>query len=111
MDLKETLTRKLRAVFPDGLERKRVWTILEAYGGEEGEQEPERVRLAILKLSGAEPKRIETYTQLAKQDFRDIIAWAEYPRQSKRWSLPEGPRRRRLVEADRAEYEAWLSEE
>ncbi len=35
--------------------------------------------------------------------------WAEYPRQSKKRSMPDGPEKQKLVEADRAGYEEWLN--
>jgi hypothetical protein len=109
MNLKKILTRKLRALFPEEQQRAEVLATLEAYGVEKHEQEPDRVRLAVLKLSGGDLKQIKRYTEFAKQDFRDILTWAEYPRQSKKWSMPDGPNKRKLVEADRAEYEDWLS--
>ena len=89
--------------------RDEVKSILDTYGTEEYEQEPFRVRLAILKLSHTDLEEIKRTTNLAKQDFRDILTWAEYPRQSKKWSMPDGPKKQKLIEADRAEYEAWLS--
>lgn len=109
MDRKEILARKLKALFPEEHERAQVLATLETYGAGKHEQEPDRVRLAVLKLSGGDLKQIQRYTAFAKQDFRDILTWAEYPRQSKKWSMPDGPKKRKLVEADRAEYEDWLS--
>ncbi|MBV1882775.1 MAG: hypothetical protein KUG82_14140 [Pseudomonadales bacterium] len=47
-------------------------------------------------------------TKYAKEDFRDILSWAEYPRQSKKWSLPDGPKKQQIVDADRVEFEEWL---
>ena len=109
MDYKSILTRKLRSLFPDKEKRNEVKTILDTYGIEGYEQEPLRVRLAILKVSGSDLEEIKRMTALAKQDFRDILAWAEYPRQSKKWSMPEGPKKLKLIDADRAEYNTWLS--
>ena len=43
-------------------------------------------------------------TKYAKEDFRDILSWAEYPRQSKKWSLPDGPKKQKIVDADRVEF-------
>lgn len=83
--------------------------ILESYGTEKYEKEPDRVRLAILKLSGSDLEQIKRTTNIAKQDYRDVLAWAEYPRQSKIIQrLPEGPEKQKIVKADRAEYEEWL---
>ena len=109
MDYEAILSRKLRSLFPEEEQRNEVKAILDTYGVERYEQEPFRVRLAILKLSDSNLEEIKRTTNFAKQDFRDILTWAEYPRQSKKWSIPDGPRKQRAIEADRAEYEAWLS--
>lgn len=86
-------------------ERNVVIEILNTYGIESYEQEPYRVRPAILKLSGPDIEEIKKTTTFAKQDYRDILTWAEYPGQSKKWSMPDGPKKQKLVEADRKEYE------
>jgi hypothetical protein len=54
MNLKKILTRKLRALFPEEQQRAEVLATLEAYGVEKHEQELDRVRLAVLKLSGGD---------------------------------------------------------
>jgi hypothetical protein len=109
MDYESILTRKLRSLFPDKEKRNEVETILDTYGIEEYEQEPLRVRLAILKVSDSDLEEIKRTTVLAKQDFRDILTWAEYPIQSKKWSMPEGLKKQKFIDADRAEYKTWLS--
>lgn len=82
--------------------------ILDTYGTASHEQESSRVKLAILKLAGNNKKEVEKYTAYAKQDFRDILSWAEYPRQSKLRAITEGPDKEKLTREDRAEYESWL---
>ncbi|MEJ1355999.1 MAG: hypothetical protein RNU03_01380 [Candidatus Sedimenticola sp. (ex Thyasira tokunagai)] len=67
------------------------------------------MKLAILKLAGSDLKEIEKYTETAKQDYRDVLTWAEYPRQSKKWSMPDGPKKNNLIEADKEEYDKWLN--
>ena len=109
MDYEAILTRKLISLFPDEKRRNEVKAVLDTYGTEVYEKEPLRVRLAILKLSGSDPDEIKRTTDFAKQDYRDILSWAEYPRQSKKWSMPDGPKKKKLIEADRTEYEDWLS--
>ena len=42
-----------------------------------------RVRLAILKLANGNLETLAEQTTIASQDFRDVVAWAEYPRWSK----------------------------
>ena len=109
MDNEKLLAQKLTSLFPDPKEKEAVSEILSAYGIEKHEQEPFRVRLAILKLSGTDIEEIKKTTTYAKKDFRDILSWAEYPRQSKNWSMPEGPKKLKLEEADKREYEEWLN--
>jgi len=53
-------------------------------------------------VSGGDLKQIQKYTEFAKEDFRDILIWAEYPRQSKKWSMPDGPKKRKLAEAEQS---------
>lgn len=109
MDKTEILGRKLIALFPEQKTRNMVNSIFDGYGVERHEQEAVRVKLAILKLAGSDLDEIKKMTNHAKADFRDVIAWAEYPRQSKKWSMPDGPKKNKLIIADRQEYEQWLS--
>ncbi len=111
MDYPALLEHKLKVLFPDKRERKTVYSILESYGDEDYEREAGRVRLAILKLSADDMENVQKHTKMAKQDYRDVLFWAEFPRQSKTWSMPEGEKKRRLIKADEDEYEAWLSEQ
>ena len=108
MNHSELLGKKLFNSFPDESIRAKVRAILETYGSEKDQQEPNRVRLAILKLAGTEVPEIEKWAGLAKEDFRDILTWAEYPRQSKKWSA-KGAEKEQLIEADLNEYQAWLN--
>jgi hypothetical protein len=108
MDTDQILSQKIQSLFPNQQTSISARVILYAYGTEDHEQEPTRVRLAILKLSGNDLDGLKKMTEFAKQDFRDILAWAEYPRQAKRSSMPDGPDKNKLIETDRAEYEEWL---
>lgn len=109
MDYEAILSRKLRALFSDKGNRDHAKTILDTYGLEDYEREPVRVRLAVLKLSGSDVQEIKRTIESARQDYRDVLAWAEYPRQSKHWKMPDSPAKQRLIEADRDEYEKWLN--
>jgi hypothetical protein len=61
-------------IFPRALER---------LGVEPYELERERVQLAILKLSEGDIGRLQRYVEVAKADYRDVLAWAEYPEQTR----------------------------
>ena len=102
------LSRKLEVLFPNKSARQQVNILLGSYGMEACEKEPDRVRMAVLKLSGSDLDKMRHYTQRAKQDYRDILAWAEYPRQCNHWSLADGPEKAELRKEDLVEYDDWL---
>ena len=100
----DQVRRKIAQVFPD-CDPKVVAATLARYGTEKHELEPDRVRLAILKLCDEEDAPdLERMVEFAKQDFRDVLAWAEYPNQSKK--LFSGDEE--LKAKDKAQYRAWL---
>jgi hypothetical protein len=45
----------------------------------------------------------------AKIDYRDILSWAEYPRQSKEPLLRDSSKKQKLIEKDMEEYQNWLA--
>lgn len=75
------------------------------------ERKRERVHLGILRLSGADLPAIEGWTQLACDDFRDLLIEAEY-----RLSLGKdrlkttNPRKHEALEQkEREQYDAWIA--
>jgi hypothetical protein len=111
MNLDDTLQAKLLKLFPDPENRRAADAALRRYGTESYENEPARVRLAVLKISGGDLDRIRSNVATAKQDYRDILAYAEFPRQMGQDSWKLSPAQNRaLVAADRREYEDWLLE-
>lgn len=102
------IVKKVSMIFPRR-EAREILAILDRYGSNENEPERERVQLAILKLceekGDGDPADL---VQVAKADYRDVLAWAEYPHQSK--SPPQGDRETRetLIARDRDQYERWL---
>ena len=111
MAIEAKLKDKIEAVFLDSVVRKDAEAILDRYGIESHEQEPIRVKLAILKLAGQGPtlERLAQLTDTAKADFRDILSWAEYPRQSKNWLVIDAEKKQKMVQADLEEYQSWLN--
>ena len=53
--------------------------------------EPERVRLAILALSGPDVEQVRRYVRDANGDYRDVLYWAEEPEDAR-----TGTRKERL---------------
>jgi hypothetical protein len=88
-----------------------VMTILGEYGTEAWHREPDRVRLAALKLANGSVQKLRVSIERAKRDYRDVIAPAEYPGHSKvgwtRAGLPPDEKRR-IFQSDWQQYEQWL---
>jgi hypothetical protein len=92
-------------------ERSAAGAMLDRYGSALHEREPVRVRVAALKLSGGNLVELERVIGHAKRDYRDVLAWAEYPDElvQPTWRLPED-QVARIRGGDRAQYLAWLTE-
>ena len=92
-------------------ERAAATAILDRYGSAPHEREAVRVRVASLKLSAGRLSELEKVIGHAKRDYRDVLAWAEYPEElvQPTWRLPED-QVARIRGADRAQYLAWLAE-
>ena len=108
-EMEKILSRKLLQLFPDQSLRAEVIEWLNTYGIESHEQEASRLRLALLKLSGEAPTLddLKSNTKYAKEDFRDILTWAEYPRQSKQWSIPDGPKKKEFKKISAHVLQVW----
>jgi len=104
------IERKLNTLFPLASDRLSATAMLLQYGNSASENEPERVRLAILKLAGSDLLELKRMVEGAKEDYRDIIAWAEYPRQIR---MQIGNRKLNDIEKmkiekeDLSEYDSW----
>ncbi|MBW8010178.1 MAG: hypothetical protein FVQ83_02895 [Chloroflexi bacterium] len=85
-----------------------AFKILEEYGVEEHERGEPRVRLGILKISKNNIESLRKNTRYAKQDYRDVLCWAEYPNQSKNWPKPNSPKKQELIDKDERQYKEWL---
>jgi hypothetical protein len=85
--------------------------LLARYGTESYEKEVVRVRVAALKLCDGSLERLEGAVVAAKRDYRDVLAWAEYPDEMRRptWRLP-AEEQSRIQQSDRMQYQAWLAE-
>lgn len=89
----------------------------EAFAALSGYSGPEanRVRLAALRLCDGTLDSLRRCIEASNTDYRDVLAWAEYPREMKAgaapWPLtPEQQRTRQQIrEADQQEYAAWLA--
>lgn len=69
--------RLVRREFP--LDADKALAVLNEYGIKEYHREPARVKVAVLRMAGGDLKRLRSYVDLAKTDYRDVLAPAEYP--------------------------------
>ena len=99
------LARVLEREFP-GAATAKAGAVLAAYGSESWHREPTRVQLAILKLAQGDLTRLEEFTKVASTDYRDVLAWAEYP------AYFDAPQQERdaAIERDWGQYVRWLAE-
>jgi hypothetical protein len=107
----DLLLDKLHQLFPDEGSAMTALSLLSEYGIEAHELEQERVQLAILKLSEGDLSQLHQAVTAAKVDYRDVLAWAEYPEQTRAGasgadSSPESLCAMR--KRDRQQYEQWL---
>jgi hypothetical protein len=101
--------RKLSSMFPG--KEEQVQRIFSDCGREEHEEISSRVKLAVLKLSGGDIEKVREYVQTAVKDYRDVLAWAEYPEQMRVKSWELSPEENREIQArDLDQYESWLRE-
>lgn len=70
--------------------------------------EGHRVAVACLKLAGGSLKELKECAQAALTDYRDILAWAEYPRQMQLDVKATSEQKAAARRADAQEYTRWL---
>ncbi len=61
--------------------------------------------MACLKCAAGDAAKVVGMVEAAQQDYRDVLAWAEYPRYM--LASDEEERQRAIVD-DWAELQAWL---
>ena len=82
-----------------------IGNILDKYGTEKSNRDPLRVRMACLKLANGNIDELKKYVEIACQDYRDVLAWAEY---SAYMRATNAEQRKEAVEDDWRELQAWL---
>lgn len=102
----EDVDRIVRRDYPSDMIDE-VFALLEGYES----REPYRVRLAALKLACGNIDDLKRYVEWAKMDYRDVIAPAEYPLASKKWSAMKNMADDEVEEIyarDWEQYQEWL---
>ena len=74
----------------------------------------ERVQMAVLKLAGGEIERMPDLVRMARVDWRDAVAAAEYPEEFKagpiRLNQMSPGQRRAIRKRDKRQYLKWLKQ-
>lgn len=104
----EMVANALGRLFPPPLQTM-ARAELDRYGTSGTEAEIERVRLAILKVSDGDLGRLAEGVALAKRDYRDVLAVAEYPAEFSRPGATSEADLMAARAADRAQYSNWLA--
>ena len=111
-DFGRLLRHKLDSLFPKPADRKRASDLLAGFAG--SDLDPARVRLAILRLAGADFAKIEEIVRGALEDSEDTVGWAEHPAE---WHAAMSGRKlspsdlSKVQEQDRKQFEHWLTED
>ena len=102
---------KVAQYWPDE-DPQAIMAILDRYGAESSERGRSRVQLAILKLAEGDRDELERLVAMAKRDYRDVLAYAEYPEEMRlgfvgmrELSTDEA---KALRQRDRQQYLDWL---
>ena len=90
---------------------KGILDILRQYEGD-SPRGTARVQLAALRLASGSVERLRSAIETAKQDYRDVLAAAEYPEYSRLvgFSSKLSPQEvQRIVDSDWKQYSDWLA--
>jgi hypothetical protein len=110
MELDDLVIKIFEKHFALDLDCEELRQLLLSYDG----NEQERVLLAVLKLSEEDPEKLRHNIQAAKIDYRDVLAWAEYPEQMDSGAMMYNTDRndyQAIRERDRKQYTDWLSDQ
>ncbi len=109
---RSTVEKKVAEYWPEQVDE--IMALLDDFASS-CEHDPSRVQLAVLKLAKGSRESLKDYLDLATQDYRDVLAGAEYPQTMKAHHLigfnltPEQQRESKtLSKLDREQYLSWL---
>lgn len=74
--ISESLDSMVRRLFPK-TEVERALELVQRYGDRPGDQEVERVRAAMIRLSHGDISRLNRLVGSAREDYQDVLWWAE----------------------------------
>ena len=103
----DLVLRKTRSIF--GENSTEALTILAACPDAGQAASQARIQLAVLKLSEGKLESLRTYLNASLRDWRDVLAWAEYPEELRAGAPLGSPERQSIQQRDKEQYLAWLS--
>ena len=107
----EDIERIVKRDFADADEQA-VFALLDTYGSEDWHRETTRVRLASLKLAGGSIERLKAEIEVARMDYRDVLASAEYPAYMDHYHANMSEtERQEIIDADWKQYRSWLEQQ
>ena len=85
--------------------------ILTGYCSDNSDSAQNRVRMAALRLAEGNIERLRHFVECANEDYRDVLAWAEYPNAMRgpAGSAPNSDERIKANQADWRQYHDWLT--
>ncbi len=105
------LIEKAKQCFPNE-DPQEIIAILDEYGKEPYERElgRERVQIAILILSGVNTDQLREHMTMAKRDYWDVLAYAEFPEEMSKstWKIGDQEAVNNVRIRDRQQYMNWL---
>ena len=103
-DLKRIINREFPSIHTSEIER-----ILNLYNSEI-EEGRNRVQASVLKLSNGDISLLKDFIEQANNDFRNIIAMAEYPNYSKILFSKNftNDEKQTIIDEDWIQYKSWL---
>lgn len=86
-----------------------VMSILNQYGAESWQTEIVRVQMAVLKIADGELEEFKRQIEIAKCDYRDVIAAAEYPIYMQNYQKEiSDEEKQNIIQRDWNVYQEWL---
>jgi len=108
VNYRKILDEKIKLYFPEIRDQNIVLNELKNYGIEEYELEVDRVHLAIIKCADGNINKIGEFVEIAKHDYRDIIARSEYPNQFENGFTDDKDLIKILEKKDKKQFYEWI---
>jgi hypothetical protein len=108
VNYRKILDEKIQLYFPENESQSVILNELKKYGVEKHEIEIDRVYLSIIKCANGNIDKIGEFVKIAKHDYRDIIARAEYPNQFENGFTDDKELSKILEKKDKKQFQEWI---